>query len=134
MQDVGPTAFEKLSIVISSESDHLLGSIDRRNVPANQPLANQRDRRSIPAADLQNDFIGPDIEHVDSPGNSFRDDHSSTLLPSRHIQTHSRDENRALDDVLHEIANIQQRHPVIEAGHDQGSKTRSEDRAATADE
>lgn len=55
-----------------------------------------------------------------------------TLPATHHIQPNSSDEDRAFDDVLHEIADIEQRHSVVEAGHDEGSETGSEDGTAAA--
>ncbi len=55
-----------------------------------------------------------------------------TLLPTHHIEAHGRNEDRSLDNVLHKIADVEQRHSVIEARHDEGAETCAEDRAAAA--
>ena len=56
------------------------------------------------------------------------------LFTSRHIQPDSRNQDRAFDNVLHKVADIQQRHSVVEARHYQCSEACTEDRAAAAHE
>ena len=58
----------------------------------------------------------------------------SPLFASSHIQTHRRDEDGALDNVLHEIADVEQRHSVVETRHDQRTEAGTEDGAASTDE
>ena len=58
----------------------------------------------------------------------------SALLSAHHVEPDGGDKYRAFDDVLHEIADVEQRHSIVEGCHDQGAEARAKDRAAAADE
>src|SRR5215212_1703604 len=75
------------------------------------------------------------FEHPRGLLTSFKAPKESLLnlrfLPD-HIKSNRSDQDRAFNDLLHEIAHVQKRHSIVETCHDQCAQAGAEHRAAAA--
>src|SRR5258706_12266221 len=78
-------------------------------------------------------LYGPSIVSAASMRISWRSLSAALRLPPpRHIEADRGDEHGALDDVLRGVLYAQERHAVVEAGHDEGAEEGAGDLAAAA--